>query len=96
MHDRFILEGFSVQFIITKAYCNALVSEISQLCYKGIFRTVSLDFTDGMCTWNSKFTNVFQPIVIPVGRISLGRIYNVIGSIIDRYLVLNLSSQFSF
>ena len=48
-----------------------------------------------MCTWNGSFTCVFQPIAIAVGRISLGRIYNVIGSIIDRYLALNLSSQFN-
>jgi hypothetical protein len=35
-----------------------------------------------------------QPIIVPAGRISLGRIFNVLGATIDRYLELPLSSQF--
>ena len=37
----------------------------------------------------------FQPVIVPVGRIALGRIFNVVGSIIDRYIDLSLSSQFN-
>jgi ATP synthase F1 beta subunit len=32
---------------------------------------------------------------VPVGRIALGRIFNVVGSVIDRYMELSLSSQFN-
>jgi len=37
----------------------------------------------------------FQPVLVPVGRIALGRIFNVVGSIVDRYIDLSLSSQLS-
>ena len=36
-----------------------------------------------------------QPVIVPAGRMSLGRIFNVVGAIIDRYLGLSLSSQFN-
>jgi F0F1-type ATP synthase beta subunit len=36
-----------------------------------------------------------QPVIVPVGRIALGRIFNVVGSVIDRYIELSLSSQFN-
>jgi F0F1-type ATP synthase beta subunit len=38
---------------------------------------------------------VFQGLIVPVGRIALGRIFNVVGSIIDAYMELSLSSQFN-
>jgi len=88
------LSGYSAVFLLAKSYANFLVCEISQLCYGGILRSVALATTEGLCTWNVKFTNLFQPVVVPVGRISLGRIYNVTGSSIDRYLDLAISNCF--
>lgn len=35
-----------------------------------------------------------QPVIVPVGRIALGRIFNVVGSVIDRYIELFFPSQF--
>ena len=35
-----------------------------------------------------------QPVIVPVGRISLGRIINVVGSSIDSYVDMALSSQY--
>ena len=32
-----------------------------------------------------------QPVIVPAGRMSLGRIFNVVGAIIDRYLGLSFS-----
>ena len=34
-----------------------------------------------------------QPVIVPAGRMSLGRIFNVVGAIIDRYLGLSLSYE---
>jgi F-type H+-transporting ATPase subunit beta len=80
------LIGFTTAFMLTKSYSNLLLCEISQLCYGGILRTIALASTDGLCTWNVPFINMYQPVVIPVGRVTLGRIFNVTGSAIDEYM----------
>jgi F-type H+-transporting ATPase subunit beta len=90
-----ILLGFASVFLFVKSYANCLVAEISQLCYGGVLRAVAFGSTDGLCTWRCTFIMVLQPVIVPVGRIALGRIYNVVGSVIDRYIDLSLSSQFS-
>jgi F0F1-type ATP synthase beta subunit len=66
-----------------------------QLCYGGVLRAIALGSTDGLCTWRCTFLVVLQPVIVPVGRIALGRIFNVVGSVIDRYMELSLSSQFA-
>jgi hypothetical protein len=38
---------------------------------------------------------MFQGLIVPVGRITLGRIFNVVGSCVDAYIELSLSSQFN-
>jgi hypothetical protein len=60
-------------FLFIKSYASWLVAELSQLCYKGVLRTIALGSTDGLCTWRVPF----------------------VGSIIDRYMELSLSSQFN-
>jgi len=90
-----ILLGFASVFLFVKSYANCLVAELSQLCYGGVLRAVALGSTDGLCTWRCTFLMVLQPVIVPVGRIALGRIFNVVGSVIDRYMELSLSSQFS-
>jgi len=89
-----IILGFAPVFLFIKSYASWLVAELSQLCYKGVLRTIALGSTDGLCTWRVPFVMGFQPVIVPVGRIALGRIFNVVGSIIDRYMELSLSSQF--
>lgn len=72
-----------------------MVAELSQLCYIGVIRSVALGSTDGLCTWICTYLLGLQPVIVPAGRMSLGRIFNVVGAIIDRYLGLSLSSQFN-
>ena len=92
---RDIILGFAPVFLFIKSYASCLVAELSQLCYEGVLRTIALGSTDGLCTWRCTFVMVLQPVIVPVGRIALGRIFNVVGSIIDRYMELSLSSQFN-
>ena len=85
--------GFAPVFLFIKSYPSCLVAELSG-CYKGVFRTIALGSTDGLCTFSCTFSLSFQPVIVPVGRIALGRILNVVGSSIDPYMDLCLSSQF--
>jgi hypothetical protein len=67
--------------------------ELSQLCYKGVFRTIALGSTHGLSTHSCTFVLSLSPLIVPVGRIALGRILNVLGSSIDRYMELSLSTE---
>uniref|UniRef100_A0A7S0FC45 ATP synthase subunit beta n=1 Tax=Pyrodinium bahamense TaxID=73915 RepID=A0A7S0FC45_9DINO len=95
MNTRDIVLGFASVFLFVKSYANCLVAELSQLCYGGVLRAIALGSTDGLCTWRCTFLMGLQPVLVPVGRIALGRIFNVVGSVIDRYMELSLSSQFN-
>jgi F-type H+/Na+-transporting ATPase subunit beta len=87
--------GFSSVFLFVKSYANNLVAELSQLCYTNILRAIALQTTDGLCTWRQGFILLFQPVIVPVGTIALGRIFNVVGSVIDRYSSVPQSYKFS-
>jgi hypothetical protein len=90
-----IILGFTSMFLLVRSYSNGLVAELNQLCYGGVLRSVALGSTDGLCSWRCSCIIMFQPVVVPVGRIALGRIFNVVGSVLDRYLDLCLSTQFN-
>merc|ERR1712187_629393 len=75
--------------ILVKAYSNWLVLEVNQMCYGGILRTIALGFTEGISSWKVGVFCNFQPLVVPVGRSTLGRLFNVLGSTIDSYLELD-------
>jgi len=81
-------------FLLIKSYANWLTAELSQLCYDGVLRAVALGSTDGLSTWRVAALLVFQAVIVPVGRIALGRILNVVGSVIDRWMELSLSCHF--
>ena len=81
--------------LLIKSYASISALEISQLCYKALFRTVAFSTTQCICTWRSAAVFSFQPVIVPVGRIALGRILNVIGSCIDPYSEITRPSQFS-
>ena len=91
---RDIMLGFAPVFLFMKSYASSLVAELSQLCYKGVFRTIALGSTDGLCTFGCNFFICLQPVIVAVGRIALGRILNPIGTSIDGYICASLSSQF--
>ena len=46
-----------------------------------------------MSTCKVEFYLSYQLVLVPVGRISLVRIFNVAGSVVDEYLELSLSLQ---
>jgi ATP synthase alpha/beta family, nucleotide-binding domain len=90
-----IILGFAAVFFLIKSYASCLVGELSQLCYKGVSRCIALGSTDALCTWRCLSLINLQPVIVPVGRIALGRILNVVGSIIDPYMELCYSCQFN-
>lgn len=90
-----IVLGFAPVFLFIKSYASCLVAELSQLCYKGVLRRIALGSTDALSTWRCPFLLQLQPVIVPVGRITLGRIFSVVGSIIDPFHELCISSQFS-
>jgi hypothetical protein len=89
-----ILPMFSAVFLFVKCYASCLVAELSQLCYGGVLRAIALSTTDGLTSFACGFIANLQPVVVPVGRISLGRIMNVCGSSIDPFVELAISSLF--
>ena len=88
--------GFTTVFFMSKSYSNFLVCEASQLCFGGVIRAVSLGTTDGLCTWRVSTINTYQPVTVPVGRITLGRIFNVTGSSLDGFLEIPSFTNFSW
>ena len=70
-----IVLGFSAVFLFIKSYSSCLVAEISQLCYKGVLRTIALASTDGLCTFECAFVMGLEPVIVPVGRIALELIH---------------------
>ncbi len=61
---------------------NRLVLEVAQHLGEGTVRTIAMDSTDGL-TRGTEVTDTGAPITVPVGPEVLGRIFNVIGEVID-------------
>ena len=59
-----------------------LVLEVAQQIGESTVRTVAMDLTDGLVR-NQKVTDTGQPITVPVGDETLGRIINVVGEPVD-------------
>lgn len=90
-----IILGFAGVFFLIKSYASCLVGELSQLCYTGVYRTIALGSTDALNVWRCLSLIALQPVIVPVGVLALGRIFNVVGSIIDPYMELCYSCQFN-
>ena len=90
-----IINGFAPVFLFIKSYASCLVGELSQLCYKGVLRTIALGSTQCLCAWRALSLIGLQPVMVPTGTIALGRIFNLVGSIIDPYMELCNSCQFN-
>jgi F-type H+-transporting ATPase subunit beta len=86
--------GLSSIFLFTKCYENWLSIEITQVCLCGVFRGISLGCTEGLSAWRVKALLSYQPIVVPVGRSVLGRLFNVLGSCVDPFIELSISACF--
>ncbi|OGI94530.1 F0F1 ATP synthase subunit beta [Candidatus Nomurabacteria bacterium RIFCSPLOWO2_01_FULL_40_18] len=59
-----------------------LVLETEQHLGGGVIRTIAMDTTDGLSR-GMQVTNTGAPISVPVGNATLGRIFNVLGEVID-------------
>src|SRR5436853_5192227 len=61
---------------------NRLILEVAQHLGESTVRTVAMDISDGLVR-GQEVTDTGQPIAVPVGAGTLGRIMNVIGEPID-------------
>src|SRR3989338_255937 len=59
-----------------------IVLEVAQDLGNGTVRTISMDSTDGLVR-GVQVHDTGKPIQVPVGKISLGRMFNVLGEPID-------------
>ncbi|MBT3824997.1 MAG: F0F1 ATP synthase subunit beta [Candidatus Marinimicrobia bacterium] len=59
-----------------------LVLEVAQHLGENVVRTIAMDSTDGL-TRGTKVTDVGSPISVPVGPETLGRMFDVVGNVID-------------
>src|SRR6201981_135804 len=66
----------------TKNAGNRLVLEVAQHLGESTVRTIAMDATEGLVR-GQEVTDTGQPIRVPVGAGTLGRIINVIGEPID-------------
>merc|ERR1712039_2963 len=78
--------GLASALILVKAYMNWLIVEVNQICYGGILRTIALGFTEGISSWKVEALCTFRPLLVPVGRSTLGRLFSVLGATIDAYV----------
>ena len=60
-----------------------LVLEVAQHLGEGLVRTVAMDTTDGLVRGH-KVTDTEEPIMVPVGEKTLGRLFDVLGNTIDQ------------
>lgn len=59
-----------------------LTLEVSLFLGSGVLRTIAMDSTDGL-TRGMEVIDTGKPISVPVGHVTLGRIFNVLGQPID-------------
>ena len=69
-----------------------LVLEVAQHLGDSIVRTVAMDTTDGI-TRGEKVNDTGDPITVPVGPETLGRLFDVLGNTIDEKGVFNAKSR---
>src|ERR1041385_6143619 len=66
----------------TKNGGNRLVLEVAQHLGENTVRTIAMDTTEGLVR-GQEVTDTGEPILVPVGEGTLGRIMNVIGEPVD-------------
>ena len=81
-----LIESLSSVFLFVRAYANWCCVEVSQVGFGGKLRGISLGITEGLSSWRVTSYFTYQPLIVPVGRAVLGRLFNVLGSTIDPYL----------
>jgi F-type H+-transporting ATPase subunit beta len=71
-----------------------LVLEVAQELGEGVVRTIAMDTTDGLVR-GQEVIDTGQPIAIPVGPETLGRIMNVVGEPVDERGPIEAKKQFA-
>ena len=72
----------------------SVVAEIQQILGDNKVRAVAMSSTDGLSR-GMKVTNAKKPISVPVGDETLGRIFNVLGELVDEGVPLKSSDRWS-
>ena len=79
-------EGINLPDIYTALEVNKegkkIILEVEQHLGGGVVRAVAMDTTDGLSR-GMEVVNTGAPISVPVGKVTLGRIFNVLGEAID-------------
>ncbi|HEU0142413.1 MAG TPA: F0F1 ATP synthase subunit beta [Bryobacteraceae bacterium] len=83
---RITSEGFEVPAPID------IVVEVAQHIGEGRVRTIALQPTDGLVR-GMKCESLGEPVTVPVGKETLGRVINVIGEPVDKMGPLNASAR---
>jgi len=79
---------------IVKSASNVVFSEVQALEPFAFFRTVALAWTEGLNTWASYAWLNFGAVAVPVGRSTLGRLINVVGSALDPFLDWDIFGEY--
>jgi hypothetical protein len=87
-------QGLASLFMILKSYSNVCTGELGHLCPSGILRGISLSPTTCLSTWRCHCLFTTTPLLVQVGLVTLGRLFNVVGTVIDPYLELVSSSSY--
>jgi hypothetical protein len=80
--------------MISKSYLNTYYRELGHLCPSGILRSISLSPTTCLSTWRYHSLFITTSLLVQVGLISLGRLFNTVGTIINPHLELTQSSPY--
>jgi len=68
---------------INREDSNKLVLEVAQHLGDGVVRTIAMDSTDGLVR-GTQVSDTGEPISVPVGQETLGRLFDVLGNTIDQ------------
>ena len=79
---------------MSKSYLNIYKRELGHLCPSGILRSISLSPTTCLSTWMYHSLFITISLLVQVGLISLGRLFNMIGTMINPHLELTQSSPY--
>ena len=77
---------------MSKSYLNTHNRELGHLCPSGIMRSISLSPTTCLSTWKYHSLFITTSLLVQVGLISLGRLFNIMGTMINPHLELTQSS----
>ena len=70
-----------------------LICEVAQHLGDGVVRTIAMDATEGLVR-GMEVTDTGKPIMVPVGKASVGRILNVIGRPVDEMGPINAEKYY--